>query len=224
MICSYDLIFIFLWFIIWLWFILNRFKISDGWLNDSIINWAKNQFRFDVFYPARVNLPSGASLDDILCFPDVFAWTAISQRLIDWLIDFLNLGNLNDFKFPMIYFSKCICDCVESSCASSLVKLIFHLLSSQMYIFLVRNHLKIRHVMCSTAQKKLVIKSKLWRLWSLIFDSYIQKNPEQQVSWLKVGLRFRPRVRSSQTAVIVAYMHCNFWRNLYRFVKCCTHS
>ena len=57
----------------------NRFKISNGWLNDSIINWTKNQFRFYVFYPARVNLPSGASLDDILCFPDVFAWTAISE-------------------------------------------------------------------------------------------------------------------------------------------------
>lgn len=61
----------------------------------------------------------------------------------------------------MIYFSKCICDCVESSCASSLLKTHFSLAVVTNVHLLGEESSQDPSCYCSTAQKKLMIKSKL---------------------------------------------------------------
>ena len=52
---------------------------DEGVCNDVVINWAIIQFPLSSFYPARVSFSGDASLVDILCFPGVLAWSAISE-------------------------------------------------------------------------------------------------------------------------------------------------
>ena len=60
----------------------DSFEGTGGSINTTVINWAKDRFRLHIFYPPRATFDK-EPLGEILCFPDVLAWAAISKCALD---------------------------------------------------------------------------------------------------------------------------------------------